>query len=109
MPSLTVLIDHIAGLRQNMQAATPDPVAAAILAELAGADGISVYLREDRRNVQDRDIRLLRQVIQNRLVFHMAPTSEMVGIALEIKPERVVLVPELHDDVPADKGLAGTG
>ena len=105
MPSLTVLIDHIAGLRQNMQAATPDPVAAAILAELAGADGISVYLREDRRNVQERDIRLLRQVIQNRLVFHMAPTSEMVGIALEIKPERVVLVPELHDDVPADKGL----
>lgn len=105
MPSLTVVLDHIAGLRQNMQAATPDPIAAALVAELAGADGIGAYLREDRRNIQERDIRLLRQLIQNRLVFHMAPTSEMVGIALEIKPERVVLVPELSDDVPAEKGL----
>lgn len=105
MPSLTVLIDHIAGLRQNMQTSSPDPVAAALLMELAGADGIGAYLREDRRNVQERDIRLLRQLIHNRLVLHMAPTSEMVGIALEIKPERVVLVPELSDDVPPDKGL----
>jgi pyridoxine 5-phosphate synthase len=105
MPSLTVLLDHVAGLRQSMQTTSPDPVVAAALAELAGADGIGVYLREDRKHSVERDVRLLRQTIQSRLILHMAATSEMMGIALDIKPERVVLMPELRDDVRIDNGI----
>ena len=105
MPSLTVLLDQIAMMRQSMRSADPDPVSAAIVAELAGADGIGVHMREDRQFVQERDLRLLRQTIHSRLILHMAPISEMVGIALDIKPERVIIVPEMSENGPADSGL----
>jgi pyridoxine 5-phosphate synthase len=95
MPSLTVLVDHMALMRESTRFPGPDPVPVAVLAELAGADGIGVYMREDRRHIQEQDLRLLRQTVRGRLIIHMAPTSEMVGIALEIKPERVIIVPEL--------------
>ena len=99
MPSLTVLLDHVAALRRTMQLTVPDPLAFALMAELAGADGIAAYLREDYLHIQERDVRLLRQSIQSRLVLHMAPISEMVGIALDIKPERVILMPERSDEI----------
>ena len=105
MPSLTVLVNQVASMRENLRYSGPDPVAAAVLAELAGADGIGVYLREDRQHIQERDLRLLRQTVRSRLVLYMAPTSEMVGIALDVRPERVVIVPELTDDGPPDDGL----
>lgn len=98
MPSLTVLVDQIASMRESARCGGPDPVSAAILAELAGADGIGVYLREDRRFIQERDLRLLRQLVHSRLIVHMAPTSEMVGIALDVKPERVIIVPEIREE-----------
>lgn len=105
MPSLTVMIDHVAGLRENMQSVTPDPVAAALLAELAGADGIGVYLSEDRQHTQERDIRLLRQSVHSRLVLHMTAASEMVGFALDIKPDRVILVPGNGEKILAENGF----
>ena len=105
MPSLTVMLDHVAGLRQNMQTMAPEPVTAALIAETAGADGIGIYLREDRRLAQERDARLLRQTLQSKLILHMAPTSEMMGIALDLKPERVVLVPEIREDTPLEAGI----
>jgi len=92
--SLGVNIDHIATLRQARRTVEPDPVAAAVIAELAGADGITVHLREDRRHIQDRDVRLLRQTVRTHLNLEMAATDEMVAIALEIKPDYVTLVPE---------------
>lgn len=105
MSSLTMVLDHVAGLRQLMTSKTPDPVAVAILAQLAGADGIAVHLREDRKHIQDRDLRLLRQTIHSKLIMHIAPTSEMMGFALDIKPERVVLVPQIQEEVPSENGL----
>ena len=94
MASLSVNVDHIATLREARKAAYPDPVAAALLAELAGAEGIVVHLREDRRHIQDRDVRLLRETVQTKLILGMAATSEMIGIAMEIMPDLVTLVPE---------------
>jgi pyridoxine 5-phosphate synthase len=105
MPCLTVVVDQVAGLRESMHTGNPDPVAAAIVAELAGADGIGVHLREDRLLIQERDLRLLRQVVQGRLIVHMAATPEMVGFALDIKPQRVVLVPDVDADTPPEDGL----
>ncbi len=105
MPSLTVMVDHVAALRQAMQSTTPDPVSAATLAELAGADGIGVYLREDRGDLTERDVRLLRQTVHTRLILHMAASSEMVGNALDIKPQRVVLMPEIRKEAPVETGL----
>lgn len=105
MPNLTIMLDHVAALRQAMQYAEPDPAAVAVLAEMAGADGIAVYLREDRRCIQDRDVRLLRQMVKSRLILHMAPTSEMIGIALDVKPERVVLRPEMQDDLSFETSI----
>jgi pyridoxine 5-phosphate synthase len=105
MTSLTVLVDQIASMRENARFAGPDPVSVAVVAELAGADGIGVYMREDRQNIQEQDLRLLRQTVRGRLIVHMAPTSEMVGIALDIKPERVVIVPELGESGPPEDGL----
>ena len=104
MPSLTVMVDYIAAFRQAMQYSTPDPAAAAMLAELAGADGIGVYLHEDRSDLTDRDVRVLRQTLHTRLILHMAASSEMVGNALDIKPQRVVLMPETRDDTPIETG-----
>ncbi|MBW2563792.1 MAG: pyridoxine 5'-phosphate synthase, partial [Deltaproteobacteria bacterium] len=86
MAGLAVNVDHIATLRQLRGVSYPDPVAAAVLAELAGADGIVVHLRRDRRHIQDRDARILRRVVQTKLILEMASTTEMLGIALDIKP-----------------------
>ena len=105
MPSLTVVLDSVAALRQTMPDHGPDPVAAAIIAQMAGADGIAVHLREDRKQTQERDVRMIRQLIDKRLILHMATTSEMVGFALDIKPERVVLVPEINDETLRERGL----
>lgn len=105
MAGLAVNIDHIATLREARQVNYPDPVAAAVLAELAGADGIVCHLREDRRHIQDRDVRLLRKVVQTKLILEMAATSEMVGIALDVRPELVTLVPENREEITTEGGL----
>ncbi|MBD2465423.1 pyridoxine 5'-phosphate synthase [Oscillatoria sp. FACHB-1407] len=105
MPTLGVNIDHIATIRQARRTVEPDPVAAAVLAELAGADGITVHLREDRRHIQDRDVRLLRQTVRTHLNLEMAATDEMVAIALDIHPDYVTLVPERREEVTTEGGL----
>jgi pyridoxine 5-phosphate synthase len=87
----------------------PDPIAGAILAELGGADGITAHLREDRRHIQERDVRLLRQTVRTHLNLEMAATDEMVAIALEIKPDYVTLVPERREEVTTEGGLDVAG
>lgn len=109
MPTLGVNIDHIATVRQARHTVEPDPVAAAVLAELAGADGITVHLREDRRHIQDRDVRLLRQTVRTHLNLEMAATNEMVAIALDIKPDYVTLVPEKREEITTEGGLDVAG
>ncbi|MGC9044057.1 MAG: pyridoxine 5'-phosphate synthase [Myxococcota bacterium] len=104
-PKLGVNIDHIATLRQVRQAIYPDPIYAAVLCELGGADGITVHLREDRRHIQDRDVRILRQILKTRLNLEMAPTKEMVEIALDIRPDSVCLVPEKRAELTTEGGL----
>jgi len=103
--TLGVNIDHIATLRQARRTVEPDPVAAAVLAELGGADGITVHLREDRRHIQERDVRLLRQTVRSHLNLEMAPTPEMIAIALDIKPDYVTLVPEKREEVTTEGGI----
>ncbi len=105
MAGLAVNIDHIATLRQARGTHYPDPVAAAVLAELAGADGIVTHLREDRRHIQDRDVHLLRKTIQTRMILEMAATSEMIGIARDLKPDLVTLVPEKRNELTTEGGL----
>jgi pyridoxine 5-phosphate synthase len=105
MSGLAVKIDHVAGLRETEKSSFPDPVAAAVLAEMAGADGIVVHLREDRRDISDRDVRILRQTIQSKLILEMASTTEMVGMALDIKPDHVTLVPEKREEFSTGGGL----
>ena len=105
MPRLSVNIDHIATIRQARRGSEPDPVAAAMLAELAGAEGIIAHLREDRRHVQDRDLRLLRETVQTKLNLEMAATEEMQRIALEVKPEMTTLVPEKREELTTEGGL----
>lgn len=105
MPTLGVNIDHVATIRQARRTVEPDPIAAAVLAELAGADGITVHLREDRRHIQDRDVRLLRQSVRTHLNLEMAATDEMVSIALDIQPDYVTLVPEKREEVTTEGGL----
>ena len=109
MLTLGVNIDHVATIRQARKAIEPDPVAAAILAELGGADGITVHLREDRRHIQYRDVRLLRETVQTHLNLEMAATEEMLGIALSIKPDYVTLVPEKRQEVTTEGGLDVAG
>ncbi len=106
MTKLGVNIDHVATIRQARRAPEPDPVAAAVLAELAGADGITVHLRGDRRHISERDVRLLRQTITTRLNVEMAVTGPMVELALEIHPDTVTLVPESPDEVTTQGGLS---
>ncbi|MGC6387898.1 pyridoxine 5'-phosphate synthase [Ewingella sp. S1.OA.A_B6] len=106
---LGVNIDHIATLRNARGTAYPDPVQAAFIAEQAGADGITVHLREDRRHITDRDVRLLRQTIQTRMNLEMAVTDEMVGIACEIEPHFCCLVPEKRQEVTTEGGLDVAG
>ncbi len=105
MLTLGVNIDHVATIRQARRTVEPDPIAAAVLAELAGADGITAHLREDRRHMQDRDIRLLRETVRTRLNLEMAATAEMVQIALDVKPDYVTLVPEKREEVTTEGGL----
>jgi pyridoxine 5-phosphate synthase len=102
---LGVNIDHIATIRQARKATEPDPVAAAVIAELAGAEGITVHLRSDRRHIQDRDVELLRQVVRSKLNIEMAATPEMIGIAARVKPHQVTLVPERPEEVTTTGGL----
>ena len=105
MPRLGVNIDHVATLRQARGVMYPDPVTAAGIVELAGADGIVCHLREDRRHIQDRDLRLLREIIQTRLNLEMAATEEMIRIALATKPDIVTLVPEKREELTTEGGL----
>ena len=105
MLKLSVNIDHIATIRQARRGVEPDPIAAAVLAELAGADGIIVHLREDRRHIQDRDLRLARQVVRTKLNLEMAATDEMQRIALDVRPDIVTLVPEKREELTTEGGL----
>ena len=105
MIRLGVNIDHVATVRQARRALEPDPVAAATLALLGGADGITVHLREDRRHIQDRDVRLLRQIVTQRLNLEMAAVDTIVAIACEIKPDEATLVPERREELTTEGGL----
>jgi pyridoxine 5-phosphate synthase len=105
MAKLIVQLDPVAALREAGKSAVPDPAAAAILSELGGADGIAVRLREDRRSIHDRDLHVLRKVVHTRFVFEMAPTSEMLGVALNIKPDMVILLPEMREENSPAGGL----
>ncbi|PIF20978.1 MULTISPECIES: pyridoxine 5'-phosphate synthase [Pantoea] len=106
---LGVNIDHIATVRNARGTNYPDPVQAAFVAEQAGADGITVHLREDRRHITDRDVRILRDTIQTRMNLEMAVTDEMIDIACEIKPHFVCLVPEKRQEVTTEGGLDVAG
>ena len=105
MIRLGVNIDHVATVRQARRAKEPDPVAAAVLATLGGADGITVHLREDRRHIQDRDVYLLRETVTTRLNLEMATADEIVGIALKVKPDEATLVPEKRQELTTEGGL----
>ena len=105
MASLGVNIDHIANVREARKTFEPDPVPMALLAELGGADGITIHLREDRRHIQDRDLKLLKATVHSRLNLEMAATEEMTSIALKVKPDMVTLVPERREEVTTEGGL----
>lgn len=102
---LGVNIDHVATVREARKTREPEPVSAAVLAELAGADGITVHLRADRRHIQERDVALLQQVVSTRLNVEMATSSEMIEIAADLKPNSVTLVPEKPNEVTTTGGL----
>mgnify|MGYP003665502969 CR=1 FL=1 len=102
---LGINIDHVATLRQARGTRYPDPVQAALIAEQAGADGITVHLREDRRHIQDRDVELLAHTLQTRMNLEMAATEEMVGIARRIRPAHSCLVPEKREELTTEGGL----
>lgn len=106
---LGVNIDHVATVRNARGTQYPDPVHAAFIAEQAGADGITVHLREDRRHITDRDVKLLRQMLQTRMNLEMAITDEMVNIACQIKPQFCCLVPERREEVTTEGGLDVVG
>jgi len=106
---LGVNVDHVATLRQMRRTPYPDPVAAAMLAELAGADQITIHLREDRRHIQDRDLQILRKTVTTRLNLEMAATQEMVRAAYEVKPDMVTLVPERREELTTEGGLDAVG
>src|SRR5580658_8026384 len=105
MIRLGVNIDHVATLRQARRAMEPEPVAAALLALLGGADGITVHLREDRRHIQDRDVQLLRQIVFGRLNLEMAAVDAIVDIACAVKPDEATLVPERREELTTEGGL----
>jgi len=102
---LGVNIDHVATLRQARRTPYPDPVTAASIAELAGADQITVHLREDRRHIQDRDLRLLKQTVQTKLNLEMAATPEVLKTALDVKPDTATIVPERREELTTEGGL----
>jgi pyridoxine 5-phosphate synthase len=106
MPArLGVNVDHVATLRQVRRATYPDPVAAAVMAELAGADQITIHLREDRRHIQDRDLQVLRRTVTTRLNLEMAVAQEMLRTAYEVRPDMVTLVPERREELTTEGGL----
>lgn len=105
MTLLSVNIDHIATIREARRTNEPDPVAAAAICELAGAHGITVHLRGDRRHIQHRDIKILRETVKTKLNIEMAATDEMIGIASEVAPDQVTLVPELPGEITTTGGL----
>jgi len=109
MSRLGVNIDHVATLRQARGGAEPDPVWAAVLAELAGADGITIHLREDRRHIQDRDLLLLRQTVQVRLNLELAVDPAVVAVALSARPDQVTFVPERRQELTTEGGLDVAG
>jgi pyridoxine 5-phosphate synthase len=105
MPQLGVNIDHVATLRQARRTYEPAPVAAAVLAELGGADAITIHLREDRRHIQDRDLRVLRETVTTRLNLELSVADEIVAIACHAKPEQATIVPERREEVTTEGGL----
>src|SRR5579885_1826022 len=105
MIRLGVNIDHVATLRQVRRALEPDPVAAAVLALLGGADGITVHLREDRRHIQERDLRLLRPVVTSRLNLELACDDAVIALACEVRPDEATLVPERRQELTTEGGL----
>ena len=105
MAKLGVNIDHVATVRQARMGVEPDPVHAAVLAELGGADGITIHLREDRRHIQDRDLRLLRETVKTSLNLEMAVNDEIVSIALDVRPDMATLVPEKREELTTEGGL----
>jgi pyridoxine 5-phosphate synthase len=109
MANLCVNIDHVATLRQARREQEPDPLAAAVIVELAGAAGITVHLREDRRHIQDRDLDLLRQVVRTKLNLEMAASDDMVAIAARVKPDECTLVPEKREELTTEGGLDAVG
>ncbi|MEQ9067612.1 MAG: pyridoxine 5'-phosphate synthase [Gimesia chilikensis] len=105
MPALGVNIDHVATVRQARLTFEPDPVWAAVLAELGGADGITLHLREDRRHIQDHDLYTMKKTVQVKLNLEMAAEEEMTAIALEVRPDQVSLVPEKREELTTEGGL----
>ncbi|HVL14731.1 MAG TPA: pyridoxine 5'-phosphate synthase [Gemmata sp.] len=105
MIRLGVNVDHVATLRQARRAKEPDPVAAAVLATLGGADGITIHLREDRRHIQDRDVFVMRETVATRLNLEMAASDEIIPIALKAKPDEATLVPEKRQELTTEGGL----
>lgn len=108
-PRLGVNVDHVATIRQARGTLYPDPVTAAALSELAGADQITIHLREDRRHIQDRDVHVMRQTVQTQLNLEMAATAEMAAIAAKIKPDMITLVPEQREEQTTEGGLDVVG
>jgi len=105
MAKLCINVDHVATVREARKTTEPDPIAAAVLAELAGAHGITIHLREDRRHIQDRDLRIMREVVKTKLNLEMAATKEMIDIALSVKPDQVTFVPEKRQEITTEGGL----
>ena len=105
MPELGVNIDHVATVREARKTYEPDPVWAAVAAELGGADGITIHLREDRRHIHDRDLRLLRETVTVKLNLELAAAAEVVSIACEVQPDQATLVPERREEVTTEGGL----
>ncbi len=105
MPELGVNIDHVATVREARKTFEPDPVWAAVAAELGGADGITIHLREDRRHIHDRDLRLLRETVTVKLNLELAAAAEVVSIACEVRPDQATLVPERREEVTTEGGL----
>ncbi len=105
MPELGVNIDHVATIRQARKTYEPDPAAAAMLCELAGADAITIHLREDRRHIQDRDVRVLKETVTVKLNLELSVAEEIVGIACQVRPQQATLVPERREEVTTEGGL----
>ena len=105
MVELGVNVDHIATIRQARRTVEPDPVAGAVLAELGGADSITVHLREDRRHIQDRDVRVLKETIRSKMNFELSCAPEIVSLACEVRPYQATLVPEKREEVTTEGGL----